>query len=148
VWEKEGSGKEPASCQRSGALGRRTWEECRMLSMRPRVGVWLWEANDPTRRWWTRGSPRHQVPSLQHPTLDTTEELRIEWGLRGSTEPWGQREERAGGEGRGRGGAGWFPGRRESLVRSMAGAQDGLPAGGWTWLFRGKPIPSFKHGGP
>jgi hypothetical protein len=29
-------------------------------------------------RWWTRGSPRHQVPSLQHPTLDTKEELRTE----------------------------------------------------------------------
>jgi hypothetical protein len=36
-----------------------------------------------------------------------------------------------GGEGRTRGGAGWFPcGWRESLVRSMAGAQDGLLAGG------------------
>jgi hypothetical protein len=33
-------------------------------------------------------------------------------------------------EGRGRGGTGWFPHRGESLVRSVAGAQDGLLAGG------------------
>ena len=35
-----------------------------------------------------------------------------------------------GGEGREGGGAGWFPHGRESLVWSMAGAQEGLPAGG------------------
>jgi hypothetical protein len=35
-----------------------------------------------------------------------------------------------GGEGRERGGAGWFPRGRESLVPSMARAREGLPAGG------------------
>jgi hypothetical protein len=46
--------------------------------------------------WWTRGSPRHQVPSLWHPTLDTAAELRTEWGVPwGCTEPQGQREKRA-----------------------------------------------------
>ena len=35
-----------------------------------------------------------------------------------------------GGEGRGRGGARWFPHERESLVRSVAGVQEGLPVGG------------------
>ena len=28
------------------------------LSTRPQVGVWLWEAMDPARGGWTRGSPR------------------------------------------------------------------------------------------
>ena len=47
-----------------------------------------------------------------------------------------------GGEGRGKGGTGW------SLVQSVGRAKEGLPAGGWTQLLRGKPIPSFKHSGP
>jgi hypothetical protein len=55
--------------------------------------------------------------------LDTVEELRTNppgaaqssWGLKG-------------GVGRGRGGAGWFPHGQESLVLSMAGAQEGLSA--------------------
>jgi hypothetical protein len=29
-----------------------------MLSKRPRVGVWLWEATDPAHGGWTRGSLR------------------------------------------------------------------------------------------
>jgi hypothetical protein len=28
----------------------------------------------PHSRWWVRGSPRYQVLSLRHPTLDKTEE--------------------------------------------------------------------------
>jgi hypothetical protein len=32
--------------------------------------------------WWTRGSPRYQVLSLGHLTLDTAEELRTKWGPR------------------------------------------------------------------
>jgi hypothetical protein len=39
-------------------------------------------------------------------------------------------QEPKGGEGRERGGAGWFPLVRESLVWSMAGTQECLPAGG------------------
>ena len=39
-------------------------------------------------------------------------------------------QEVKGGEGRGRGVTGWFPRRQESLIRSMAGAQDGLLEGG------------------
>ena len=34
----------------------------------------------PLGGWLTRGSPRQQVPSLWHPTLDTMEELRTKWG--------------------------------------------------------------------
>jgi hypothetical protein len=34
------------------------------------------------------------------------------------------------------------------LIRSKAGAQEGLLEGSYMWLFRGKPIPSFKHGSP
>ena len=41
-------------------------------------------------------------------------------------QPQGQREERIEGEG----GAGWFPRGQESLIWSVAGAQEGLPAGG------------------
>ena len=82
AWGKEGSGREPTSRQSSCALGRRTLEDCRTLSMRPRVGIWLFEATDPTwRGWgwgWTRGSPWYQVLSLRHPTLDTAEEMKTE----------------------------------------------------------------------
>lgn len=48
------------------------------------------------------------------------------------------------GEGRERRGAGWFPRRPESLVRSVAGVQKGLMLGGSTWLFRKKPCPIFQ----
>jgi hypothetical protein len=52
-----------------------------MLSTRPRVGVWLCEATDPSSAGGgQRGSPRYPVLSLGHLTLDTTEELRREWG--------------------------------------------------------------------
>ena len=45
-------------------------------------------------RWWTRGSPRHQVLSLGHLTLDTAEELKT-----GPMWWFGQpQDERAGGE--------------------------------------------------
>ena len=82
----------------SGALGRQTLEDCRMLSTWPQVGVWLWEATESQLgEEWTRGSLRYQVPSLRHPTLDTVEELRTEWGPWGGTEPWSQRDKRTGG---------------------------------------------------
>ena len=40
--------------------------------------------------WWTRGSPRYQVLSLQHLTLDSTEERRTAQG------PWSGHVERGG----------------------------------------------------
>ena len=46
---EEGGGREPTSGQSSCALGRRTQEDCRTLSTRPQVGIWLCEATDPTR---------------------------------------------------------------------------------------------------
>ena len=59
--------------------------------------------------------------------MDTTEELRMEWGRQGQLgHPWGQREERAGKEG----GTGWFPHRQEFLVQSVAGVQEDLLVGG------------------
>ena len=97
MWGKEG--REPASCQNSDALGGQMREDCPMLSTRPLVGVWLWKAMDPQLgRGWTSGSPRYQVLSLQHPTLDTTEELRTNEGPGQLSQLWGPREERAGGE--------------------------------------------------
>jgi hypothetical protein len=70
--------------------------------------------------------PGSQPQASQTP-LDTSEELRTEW------EPPGMARSAPGpkgGEGRERGGTGWFSCGRESLVRSMAGVQEGLPAGG------------------
>lgn len=34
----------------------------------------------PLGGWWTRGSPRYQVPIFWHLMQDTLEELRTEWG--------------------------------------------------------------------
>jgi hypothetical protein len=59
----EGDGREPTSGQSSCALGRRTWEDCWTISMRPRVGIWLCEATDPTRWGLDRGQP--PVPGSQ-----------------------------------------------------------------------------------
>jgi hypothetical protein len=42
----------------------------------PGVGIWLCEATDPTRWGVDKGQPPYQVLSLQHPTLDTAEEMR------------------------------------------------------------------------
>ena len=65
AWGKEGSGREPTSRQSSCALGRRTLEDCRTLSMRPRVGIWLFEATDPTWQVVDKGQPL--VPGSQPP---------------------------------------------------------------------------------
>ena len=130
VWGKEGSGRELASGQSSIALGRQEREDCRMLSTWPLLAVWPCEGRDPTRWVVDKGSSRHQVPSLQHPTRDTTEELKTEWGPRGGTRLRGQKEEKSG-----RGFAECFPRERESLVRSGAGVQDGLLAGGFLFNF-------------
>ena len=48
--------------------------------------------------------------------------------------------------GQGEKGCWWFQHEQESFVRSMAGAQTGLQARGWTLLFRGKLIHLFKQG--
>ena len=83
------------------------------------AGVWLREATKLLLGgWWTRGSPRYQVLSLGHLMLDTSEELRTEWGPQGQlSQQLGQREERQGG------GARWFSHRQEFLVLSIAEVQ-------------------------
>ena len=121
---------ELTSSQSSSALGRQEREDCRTLSTWPGVAVWPWEGTDPTRWVVEKGSSRHQVPSLQHPTLDTPEELRTEWGPRGGT-GFGAKGRRSWGIGA----TEWFPRERASLVRSGAGAQDGLLAGGFLFNF-------------
>jgi hypothetical protein len=99
---KEGSRKEPVSCQSSFALGGWTWEDCLMLSMWPGWASGCVSPQIPHGLWWTRGSSRYQV-SLQHPMLDTVEELRTD---RGPGAALGPRDK--GREGRGRRGSGWF----------------------------------------
>jgi hypothetical protein len=81
VWGKERRGREPVSSQSFGALGGWMREDCRML-----FGG-----------GWTRGSPRYQVLSLGHPTLDNPEELRT------NGDPWTAQSAPGpkGGEGRG-----------------------------------------------
>ena len=43
--EIKGGGREPVSCQNSGALGRQIWGTA-PLPMRPCVGIWLWKATE------------------------------------------------------------------------------------------------------
>jgi hypothetical protein len=62
VWE-EGGGREPGSSQSSCALDEQTWEDCQMLSMQPRVGIWLCEATDPT--WWGVNKGQPPIPGSQ-----------------------------------------------------------------------------------
>jgi hypothetical protein len=121
-------------------------EDCSSLSTQPWVGAWLCEAMDPVLRgWWTGSSPRslglmeardNRFSVSDIPAL-CLRRAKNKVGAPGATQsaPGSKR-----GEGRGRGGAGWFPPGRESLVLSLARAQEGLPA----QLFR-KPIPLFKQ---
>jgi hypothetical protein len=118
----KGSGRKPVSS--SGALDRRTQEDCHMLSTWPPVGVWLRDGPQ-LGGWWTWGSPRYQVLSLGHLMLDTTEELRTEWG------PWGQlgqsrgqREERAGERGR------WMIPTRVRVLGPVRSRSVGRPSSG------------------
>ena len=73
VWGKEGSGREPASRQSSGALGERTREDCTCFPRGPGWASGYVKPLTPHSGWWTRGSLRYQVLSLRHPTLDTAE---------------------------------------------------------------------------
>jgi hypothetical protein len=68
--------------------------------------------------WWKRGSPRPQVPSLRHPTLDA-EELRTNAPFPPMAQSVGGSV--SAGERRERGDTSWFPLGRESLVWSVAG---------------------------
>ena len=96
-----------------------------MLSMRPWVGIWLWEAMESQLSWWwTRDSPRHQVPSLWHPTLETAEKLRTE----GPPPPTPAALSPGPKEGKGRGeGACWFP-RRQEVLGPVCGWSAGWPS--------------------
>ena len=77
----KGSGEKPASRQSSGALDGWTWKDCHTLSMQPLMGIRPREAKESQLTGvWARGSPRYQVLSLQHPTLDSAEEQKTEWG--------------------------------------------------------------------
>ena len=68
-----------------------------------------------------------QVPGSQSPASHTGygEEAENRIGAPGRHSAPEIRE-----EGRGKVGTGWFPRRQESLVQSMAGAQEGLLSGG------------------
>jgi hypothetical protein len=105
------------SHQSFSVLGRRMWEDCCTLSTGPQVGVWLWEATGPQlSRGWTMGSPR---------SLSLAEARDNRFSISGIPEATGHRRRaenkvgvpRAaqsslgpkGGEGMGRGDAGWFP---------------------------------------
>ena len=57
MWGKEGNGREPATCQSSHVLGGQTWEVCHTLSTRAQVGIWLYEATDPSQRVEDKGQP-------------------------------------------------------------------------------------------
>jgi hypothetical protein len=115
----------PASRQGSHALGGQMGEDCQTLSTRPRMGIWLCEATDPA--WQGVDKGQLLVPGSQslasHAGYDRGAENRI--GAPGRHSAPEIRE-----EGRGKVGTGWFPRRQESLVQSMAGAQEGLLSGG------------------
>jgi hypothetical protein len=99
-----------------------------MLSMWPRVGVWLWEAMDPA-----HGGGQGAVLGTRFSALgipDTAGHLgRAENKIGALREAWSSPGLKGGGAIK-RGDAGWFSYRRESLVWSMAGAQEGFLVGG------------------
>ena len=107
------------------------WTQGTVVSSPCRMGIWLWEAMESQSVGVEReqsgvlglhGSQGQQILALGHcwMLLDTMEELRIKWRPQGPK----------GGEDRERGATGKFPYRSESLVWSMAGAQEGLPVRG------------------
>jgi hypothetical protein len=80
VCGKRGGGRELPSGLSSGALGRQSREDSRMLSTRSRVGIWLCEDTDFTRHGVDKGQPL--VPGSQslarYGMLDMAEKLRTE----------------------------------------------------------------------
>jgi hypothetical protein len=133
AWGNQGNWRKPQSRQSSSALGRQTLEDCCTFSMRSWVGVWLWEATEPSPAGGGQGAVRSlwaslrpeitgSQPSASQMPLDTAEELRRKLGPQGRL---GHPQDLKGGEDRERGSAGKFPYRRKSLVRSMAGVSMG-----------------------
>jgi hypothetical protein len=104
-------------------------EDCLTLSTWPRVGVWLCGATDPSLVDGGQGAVLGtRFSALGIP--DTAEHCRRAENRMGTPGAAQLALGRKGGEGRERGGAGWFPHGRESLVWSLAGVQKGLLAGG------------------
>jgi hypothetical protein len=110
------------TCERqsSGALGGRTQKTIACFPRGPR---------------WASGCVK--------PLDSSSEELRTEWGLGEAQSALGPK----GGEGRGRGDAGWFLLGWESLVWSVAGVQEGLPARGLDEARKGKAYPIVQAQG-
>ena len=121
-----------------------------MLSTWHRVDVWLWEATgSQLTRGWTRGSPRslglteardNRFSVLGIP--DTTGHFRRAENKIGAPGAAQSSCGLKGGEDMERGGTGWFPRGRESLVQSVVGTRKPF-----SWLVRGKSIPLFNTAG-
>jgi hypothetical protein len=115
-------------------------EDCHTLSSQSCVGVWLWEATEPSP---PEARDNRFSVSIIPDGAGHCGRVENKMGAPGQLlgHPWGQREERAGTEEA----LGCYYLGRESLVQSMAEVQGGLPVRGYLRLFRGKLIPSFKH---
>ena len=106
-WGHKGDGREP-EFQYSGQADT---EDPGTLSTWPQVGIWLCAATEPQPSageqgavWGLWASRRPEIIGSQSQTsqmlLDTTEELRANWGTQeGLSQPLGRREERARREG-------------------------------------------------
>ena len=122
VLGNKGGGRKPAFHQSSGALGGQTQETGACFPCGPRVVSGCGKPLDPSSAGGGKGTvlgTRFSVSGIP----DTAGHLRRAEDKMGSPGvTWsspGTKEE----EGRERGGTGWFPRRRESLVWSVAGAQ-------------------------
>ena len=103
----------PEFRQGSGALGRDS-EDCCRLSTQPQVGVWLWEATNPSPQRVDRGSPK----SLG--LIETRDNRFSVWGIPEAAGCRGRAENKVGALGV----AGHSPGQKRAEGR------EGLLAGG------------------
>jgi hypothetical protein len=75
---EEGSRRDPVSARIPVFWMGRNGRTAGHITRGPRWASGCVKPLTPHDGWWTRGSPRYQVLSLQHPTLDMVEDLRIE----------------------------------------------------------------------
>ena len=94
-----------------------------MLSTWPRWASGYVKPLTPHGGWWTRGSPRYQVLSLQHPTLHTTEKLKQNSGPRAALGPRGERK--IGQRERGH----WVVPTQARVLSQVSGCSAGRPPG-------------------
>ena len=107
-------------------------KDCHTLLTWPQVGVWLWEAMDPSPQWVDKRQSKVSGPREARDNRFSVSGVPDAAGYCGRDEnkvkaPGAAQSKR--GEGRERGAAGWFSCRRESLIQS-GGWNTGRPSSG------------------